>query len=111
MQGLVLSVKKGPRDEKLTSRPITISVPAGTNRIVNFPAEFMALASGIQIINRDGANPITITINNDVINSFTIPASGSVGLSDQWIEQIQVIAGAAGVTVIQSQVTPLNEVL
>ncbi len=111
MQGLVLSVKKGPRDEKLTSRPITISIPAGTNRIVNYPAEFRALASGVQIINRDGANTITITINNDVINSFTIPASASVGLSDQWIEQIQIVAGAAGVSVLQAQVTPLDEVL
>lgn len=109
MQGLVLSVKKSPRSESLNSYPVTVVVPIASTRIVNYPSEFNSLASGIQIINRDGANTITITVNNDVINSFTIPASASIGLSDQWVEQIQVTSGAAGVVVIQAQVTNVKE--
>lgn len=109
MQGLVLSVKKSPRATDLNSYPITVVVPAGATRVINYPSEFVGLASGIQIINRDGANTITITVNNDVINAFTIPASAGISLNDQWVEQIAIVAGAAGTTVVQAQITPSKE--
>lgn len=109
MQGFLFSIRKSPRDTSLTSRPITVSVAVGTTRIVNFYGEFRGIASGLQVINRDGANAITIIVNNDRINAFTIPASGSVGMSDQWIEQIEITSGAAGVAILQAQLTPGNE--
>ncbi len=109
MQGFLFTIKKSPRDTSLTSRPITISIGAGVTRIVNFYGEFRGIASGLQVINRDGANAITIIINNDRINAFTVPASGSFGMSDQWIEQIEIVAGAAGVTILNAQLTPGKE--
>lgn len=110
MQGFLFSIKKSPRDTSLTSRPITVSIGAGVTRIVNFYGEFRGIASGLQVINRDGVNQITIIVNNDRINSFKIPASSSLGLSDQWIEQIEIVAGAAGVAVLQAQITPAQEI-
>lgn len=109
MQGFLFLIKKSPRDTTITSRPITVIVGAGATRIVNFFGEFHGIASGLQVINRDGANAITIILNNDRTNAFTIPASGSLGMSDQWIEQIEIVAGAAGVSVLQAQLTPGNE--
>ncbi len=109
MQGFLFYIKKSPRDTGLTSRPIMVSIGAGVTRIVNFYGEFRGIASGLQVINRDGANTITIIVNNDRVNAFTIPASGSFGMSDQWIEQIEIAAGAAGVAILNAQLTPGNE--
>ena len=80
-----------------------------TTRIINYPTEFQGLAQGVTILNRDAANVITIIINDDRRNSFTIPGGASISFNDQWIEQVEVVAGAAGVTVVQAGVTPRGE--
>lgn len=109
MRGFLFSIKKSPRDPSLTSRPANVVIAAGATRIINFYGEFGGIASGYQVINRDAANAITIIINNDRANSFTIPANGSFGASDQWVEQLEIVAGAAGVSVVTFQYTPINE--
>lgn len=105
MRGFTQQLKISPRDQSLPSHPITVNIPISTTRIVNFFNEFLGMASSLQVLNRDGTNPITIIINDDRINSFTIPASASISFSDQWIEQIEIVTGAAGVTVLFIQIT------
>jgi len=105
LRGFTQQLRISPRDTRLPSHPITVSVPVATTRIVNFFNEFLGMASSIQILNRDGTNAVTIIINNDRINAFTIPASASIAFSDQWIEQVEVVSGALGVTIIFAQIT------
>lgn len=109
MRGYLFQITKSPRSVDITSKPGTIVIAAGTTRTIEFANEVWGICSGYQIINRDGANTITITINNDTVNSFTIPASAAFGANDQWIEQITVTTGAAGPSVLTFQFTPLNE--
>jgi hypothetical protein len=109
MRGYLFQITKSPRAVDITSKPGTIIIPAGTSRTIEFANEVWGICSGFQVINRDGANTITITINNDTVNAFTIPASAAFGANDQWIEQLTIAAGAAGVSVLNFQYTPLNE--
>ena len=110
MRGFTQQLRISPRDQRLPSAPVIISVPVATTRIVNFFNEFLGMASSLQILNRDGTNAITIHINNDRINAFTIPASASITFSDQWIEQVEVLSGALGVTVIFAQIVPAKDI-
>lgn len=110
MRGFTQQLRISPRDPRLPSAPVVISVPAGVTRIVNFFNEFLGMASSIQILNRDGTNTVLIHINNDRINAFTIPSGASISFSDQWIEQVEVAAGALGVTVIFAQIVPGKDI-
>ena len=110
MRGFTQLLRISPRDQRLPSAPVTVSVPVATTRIVNFFNEFLGMASSVQVLNRDGTNAITIIINNERINAFTIPAGASIAFSDQWIEQIEVVTGALGVTVIFAQITPGKDI-
>jgi len=103
MRGFTQQITLSPQDHRLPSHPITISVPVSTTRVVNFYNEFLAIASSVLVINRDATNPITVIINNDRANSFTIPANGSLSLEQQWVEQIEVVSAALGVVVILGQ--------
>ena len=105
MRGFTQQLRISPRDHRLPSAPIVISVPVATTRIINFFNEFLGMASSVQFLNRDGTNAITIIINNDRNNAFTIPASASIAFSDMWIEQVEVVSGALGVTVVFAQIT------
>jgi len=109
LQGLILRPLPSPRAAQITVYPIVVSVAAATTRIIHYPTEFQGLAQGVLILNRDAANTITIIINDDRRNSFTISGGASIAFNDLWIEQIEVTAGAAGVTIIQAGVTPRRE--
>lgn len=109
MRGYLFQITKSPRSVDITSKPATIVIAAGQTRTIEFANEVWGICSGFQVINRDGANTINITINNDTVNSFTIPASSSFGANDQWIEQLTIVAGAAGSSVLTFQYTPLSE--
>lgn len=110
MRGFSQQLRISPRDSRLPSSPVTINVPVATTRVVNFFNEFLGMASSLQILNRDGTNTVTIIINNDRINTFTIPASASISFSDQWIEQVEVVSGALGVTVLFIQIVPGRDI-
>jgi len=103
MRGFTQQLKISPTDSRLPSYPITVIVAAGATRIINFFNEFIGMARSVFILNRDAANTVTLIINNDRANSFTIPANASYTISDQWVEQIEIIAGAAAVTVVNAQ--------
>ena len=103
MRGFTQQLRISPRDQRLPSSPITVIVAAGATRIINFFNEFLGMASSVFILNRDAVNTIQIIINNDRANAFTLPANASYTISDQWVEQIEIVAGAAAVTVVNAQ--------
>lgn len=106
MQGLILGLKFGPRDQNLSSYTIPITILAGATRVVNFYAEFHGIARSIEVINRDAANTALVILNNDRINTFTIATSQQQGFNDQWCEQIEITAGAAGAVNLFIELVP-----
>lgn len=106
MFGLILGLKVGPRDTKLSSYTIPITIPLGTTRVINFFSEFRGIARSVEVINRDAANTCLVILNNDQINTFTIAASNQQGFNDQWIEQIAITAGAAGAVNLFIELVP-----
>lgn len=109
MQGIILSLKKGPRDDNVRSYTTTVFVGIGLTRIINFKAEFRGIARAVSFVNRDAANVATVFINNDRINSFTIAANSTFNFNDQWCEQIEIVAGAAGGVNLFMEIVPEQE--
>ena len=100
------SISKSPRDLSLLSYPISIQVAAGVTRRVSFPNEFNGFARSIVISNRDGVNAAFIRINGITSTQIRIPAGGSFPFSDQWVSDLEIIAGAAGITDAVFEVAP-----
>ena len=112
MQGLILSSKlPGPRNTEIRSYTTALVVALGTTRIINFHNEFKGLARAVSFLNRDGTNSATITINNDRINQITIAPNSVFNLNDQWIEQVEVLAGGAGATNVMMEIVPIAQIL
>ena len=109
MFGLILGLKVGPRDEKLSSYPIQIAIPIGTTRVINFFNEFRGLARSVMVINRDAANTALVILNNDQINTFTVAPASQQGFNDQWCEQIVITAGAAGLCNVFIELVPRKD--
>lgn len=109
MQGLILTLSKGPRDDNVRSYTVAITVGIGATRIINFKAEFRGLARSVSFFNRDGVNNATVILNNDRINTFTVASNGTFTLNDQWCEQIEIIAGAAGLVNTFSEIVPESD--
>lgn len=109
MQGYVLSLPIGPRSEKVRSYTIPLTVGIGLTRIVNFMAEFRGIARSVAFFNRDAVNVATIILNNDRINTFTLASGGSFFLDDQWCEQVEIVAGPAGVVNVFAEIVPATE--
>lgn len=79
-------------------------------RTISTPEEFNGFAISVQLINQDGTNNGLARINGVTTPQFNIPASGSVGFTDMWINQIQIVAGALGAIVVQMQMVASEEV-
>lgn len=106
VSGAILGVKKSPRDLSIISYPISVTVALGTTQRVNWLQQFSGMARSVNFRNNDGANAATLIINNDRINTVNLPASGTFTLNDQWIEQVEVTAGAAGSVLVTGEVVP-----
>jgi len=104
------TIGKAPKDLKLFSYPVIVLVPAGVTRTIATPEEFNGFALSVQLINQDGTNNALARINGVTTPQFNVPASGSVGFTDMWINQVQVIAGAAGATVVMFQMVSAQDV-
>lgn len=105
IQGFEILTK--PKDTSIESFPIFINVPAGTTRVVTFPAEFNAVAISLQIENQDGTNAASYRINSSTNPMINLPASNFRSFSDMNIVSCEVTAGAAGVCVISGQMAAL----
>lgn len=103
-------INKGPKDLKLFSYPVIVLVAAGVTRTIALAEEFNGAAISVQLINQDGTNNALARINGVTTAQFNVPASGAVGFTDQWINQIQVVAGALGAVVVMMQIVPSSEI-
>lgn len=101
MSGVVLQAKVSPRDPTLSSFPIVVNGTT-TQRVVSIPQEFQGLAASVQVINNDGTNAATVRVNGITTPLVNVPAGGSVGFTEQWIEQIEVNpnAGTGNFTIL-----------
>ena len=95
-----------PRDQSLISYPISEQVAANTTRTISFPNIYNGFARGVVISNRDGANAAFIRINGITSTQIRIPPSGSFAFNDQWVTDLQIISGAAGICDVVAEIVP-----
>ena len=104
------TIAKPPKDLKLFSYPVLVLVAAGATRTIATPEEFNGFAISVQLVNQDGTNNALARINGVTTPQFNVPASGSIGFTDMWINQIQIVAGALGAVVVMMQMVVSEEV-
>jgi len=104
------TIAKPPKDLKLFSYPVIVIVAAGVTRTIATPEEFNGYAISVQLINQDGTNNALARINGVTTPQFNVPASGSIGFTDMWINQVQIVAGALGAVVVMFQMVASQEV-
>jgi hypothetical protein len=106
IQGFVITTK--PKDVTLESFPTVDEIAAGATTTVHYPDKYRGVALSAAILNQDSANACTISLNGST--PFLLSASGQFNVNDQNIVSIKIIAGAAAVTTVVSQVaaTPLT---
>ena len=104
------TIARPPKDLKLFSYPVLVLVAAGTTRVISTPEEFNGFAISVQLVNQDGTNGALARINGVTTPQFNVPSSGSIGFTDMWINQIEVVAGALGAVVIMMQMVASEEV-
>lgn len=112
MKSLILNgfeINKPPKDLKLFSYPVIVEVLAGVTRTIATPEEFNGHAISISLVNQDGTNNALARINGVTTAQFNVPASGQVGFTDMWINQIQIIAGALGSVIVFLQIVPQED--
>lgn len=100
IQGFVITTK--PKDVTLESFPTVDFVAAGATTTVSYPNQYKGVALSVAIINQDGTNPCTITLNGST--SFSLSAGGAFNVNDQNIVSVKITAGAGGGTNIIAQV-------
>ena len=109
--GIATAVTVSPQNENLGSKQATLSVPAGTTRIINVVEEFRMLGSGYRIDNLDGTNVASFRIDGPSSQLLNIPTADFYAASGFWFEQLEIIAGAIGDCRVIVVGTPINEVL
>ena len=102
--GAILSIRKSARDLSLISGPIIQTIAIGATTRINYLMQFLGMARSVNFRNNDAANAATLIINNDRTNTINLPASGTFTINDQWVEQVEVVAGAAGTVVVTGEV-------
>tara|TARA_Y100000310_G_scaffold117294_1_gene116045 strand:- start:363 stop:728 length:366 start_codon:yes stop_codon:yes gene_type:complete len=102
IQGFVVTTK--PKDVTLESFPTVDSVAAGTTGTVVYPNLYKGVAISVAIINQDGANACTVSINGSL--SFQLSSGSQFNVNDQNIVSVTITAGAAGQTDLIAQVAP-----
>ena len=102
IQGFVVTTK--PKDVTLESFPTVDHIATGVTGTIVYPSRYMGVAISAAIINQDGTNACTISLNGST--SFTLSAGGAFNVNDQNIVSVKVTAGAAGGVDIVAQVAP-----
>jgi len=102
IQGFIVTTK--PKDITLESFPTVDTIAAGATGSVVYPDLYKGVAISAAILNQDGANACTVSINGS--QTFQLAAGGQFNVNDQNIVSITITAGAAGQTNIVSQVAP-----
>ena len=102
IQGFVVTTK--PKDVTLESFPTVDHIATGVTTTIVYPSQYMGVAISAAIINQDGTNTCTISLNGST--SFTLSAGGSFNVNDQNIISVKITAGAAGGVDAVAQVAP-----
>ena len=102
IQGFVITTK--PKDITLESFPTNNTIAAGATTTVSYPNQYKGVAISVAILNQDSTNTCTISLNGST--PFALSAGGQFNVNDQNIVSVKIIAGAAGVTDVVSQVAP-----
>lgn len=102
IQGFVVTTK--PKDPTLESFPTVDTIAAGATGTIVYPNSYKGVAISAAIVNQDGVNATTISLNGST--PFQLSAGGQFNVNDQNIISIRIIAGAAGQTDVISQVAP-----
>ena len=102
IQGFVVTTK--PKDVTLESFPTVDHIATGATTTVVYPSQYLGVAISAAIINQDGTNTCTISLNGST--SFTLSAGGAFNVNDQNIVSVKVTAGAAGGVDVIAQVAP-----
>lgn len=100
IQGFVITTK--PKDVTLESFPTVDFVASGATTTISYPNQYKGVALSVAIVNQDGANACTISINGST--SFALSAGGQFNVNDQNIVSVKIIAGAAGGVDVVAQV-------
>lgn len=112
MAGLAIlgfNIDRNPRDINLQAYPLPFVCPLAVTTILNFPNLANGIARSVEISNNDAANPATVRINGDRINVRTLGLNSFRTINDQWIVQLEIIAGAAGAVDVVAEIVPLSE--
>lgn len=102
-------INRNPRDLTLQAYPLPFVCPAAVTTILNFPNLVNGIARSIEVSNNDTINIVTFRINGDRINTRTLGLGAFRTINDQWIAQIEVIAGAVGSVDVTAEIVPLSE--
>ncbi len=92
IQGFVVTTK--PKDPTHESTPAVDIIAAGATTTIVYPSQYMGVAISAAIINQDGTNTCTISLNGST--SFSLSSGGSFNVNDQNIVSVKITAGAAG---------------
>ncbi len=103
-------IKEAPRNQKLFSYPVLVLIPAGVTRTIQTESEFNGVARSVQLVNQDGTNNGLARINGITTPQFNVPPGGAIGFTDQWVNQIQIVAGALGALLVMMEMVPVSEV-
>lgn len=106
---LGFKIDRNPRDLTLQAYPLPFVCPAAVTTILNFPNLVNGIARSVEISNNDTTNPATIRLNGDRINVRTLGLNSFRTINDQWLVQIDVIAGALGAVDVVAEIVPLSE--
>lgn len=105
--GITLSPRISAKNENLISFTVVDLKTTSAEKIVNYPAQYLGVASSLMIDNQDATNSVTVRINRGV-NTTTIPASSNRVFNDSWIEQVNV-TGSSTDTQITAQVVQRDQ--
>ena len=102
IQGFVITTK--PKDVTLESFPTVNTIATGATTSIVYPSQYKGVAISVAIINQDGTNACTISLNGST--SFSLSAGGQFNVNDQNIVSVTGTAGAAGGIDVVAQVAP-----
>jgi len=102
IQGFVVTTK--PKDVTLESFPTVDHIATGATTTIVYPGQYMGVAISVAIINQDGVNACTISLNGST--SFSLSSGAQFNVNDQNIISVKITAGAAGGVDVVAQVAP-----
>jgi len=104
IQGYRVTVK--PNDTTAESTFVSDVVAAGAGATtIHYPTLYRSIAISVAIINQDGTNPCTFSVNGQP--AISLSAGADRNINGQNVVSVQVTPGAAGTTDLLAQVTPM----